>query len=164
MSFVTVPIKQGTAITKFPNGAIPEFTKESIQRLIAESNLQFQKDLVDNLQMINRSGSATGTGDIISFTPPTGTTFYYLGASYSQIETTAIWLNEILVNIGTENAGDTKEDYEFSGTTTPFVFGSPMFSMIGNDTRTVALEADNASGSGTMRGNLWGFTANTISK
>ena len=99
MSFISVPIKQGTAILKFPNipRSKPEFLKNPESK--ATSKQQFLKELADQGKLIALEGqrlSAAGKGVVITFTPNNGTTFYLLSAVMSSSGAADLGMDKVI--------------------------------------------------------------------
>ena len=77
----------GQALVKFPNIRLskPEFEKKAA--IPIQSDLAFLQNLTEDLRLTINTGSITTAGDIITITPDTGTTFYFLGGVIQNTDT-----------------------------------------------------------------------------
>ena len=156
MSFIQVPIGKG--ITKFPQfkRSIPEFTKESIQKPIAQSNLQFLHDITRDQKFIQLEGTLN-----LNITPASGSTFYYLGAMIQNTHATDAGTVRLIIDLGSTGTINTifetielaaNESYQFK-------LPSARLSGTGNDLFGLQIEVNPAAGA--MQGALWGYNENT---
>ena len=78
----------GQSLVKFPNIRLskPEFEKGQPSQ-IANSDLAFLQNLTEDLRLVIQTGSISTANDIITITPDTGTTFYFLGGVIQNTDT-----------------------------------------------------------------------------
>ena len=66
------------------------FLEDKFMAKSANTDLQFLKDLADQGKMVVRSGSSGSSGTIVTFTIPSGSTFYLMKTSFDGDFTNAI--------------------------------------------------------------------------
>ena len=84
MSFIQVPIGKG--IGKFPKLRFSQ-PEERRPEQIPHSDLSFLQNLTEDLRLVIQTGSISTANDIITITPDTGTTFYFLGGVIQNTDT-----------------------------------------------------------------------------
>ncbi len=148
MSFIKVPIGRGIGLPP----------RQEIQKMPPTPNEQsFLKQLDDEGRLLIVEGSRTSDGEVLSITPVTGTTFYYLGAScaaaHSSVQTKLFTLS--INGTDVENVGIPPSNGfgEFKLKTA---------SVVGNGINNIAIDVDVSSG-GTGFASIWGYNENTPS-
>ena len=81
---VQVPIGRG--IGKFPKLRFSQ-PEPQLTAQLAHSDLSFLQNLTEDLRLTINTGSITTANDIITITPDTGTTFYFLGGVIQNTDT-----------------------------------------------------------------------------
>ena len=152
MSFIQVPIGKG--ITKFPNLRFsqPEERKTKLPSQL--SDLQFLQSIVEadeRKTFIFEQASRTTAGDIITITPDTGTTFFFLGAVVQNIDAASEGTFRI-------DNGDTIRERVQLQIDEIYDFKLPMDRLVGNMSQTFTLVVEGGS---DCEGSLWGWTENT---
>ncbi len=152
MSFIQVPIGKG--ITKFPNikRSIPEFTKGSISRF--ENDITFLKDKADRDSYVQLFASNSTAGAIVSITPDTGTTFYFLAGQCtndSGSEDTFTLTSDQFSTLGQGGLTNTVETRILQDNEV-YKFACPILRLVGNMSDSIAIEHGDFSGSASMYG------------
>ncbi len=96
---IQVPIGKG--IIKFPKipRSKPEFEKKPFLDQI-NSDLQFLRLLSQDDRLVIETNTGTTSGDMITVTPATGTTFFFLGAAVTNTDAGGLTGNFQLTNNG----------------------------------------------------------------
>ncbi len=152
MSFIQVPL--GKSLTKFPNIRLskPEERKTKLPSQL--SDLQFLQSIVEADQrktFIFEQASRTTAGDIITITPDTGTTFFFLGAVVQNIDAASEGTFRI------DNRDTIRERVQLQ-IDEIYDFKLPMDRLVGNMSQTFTLVVEGGS---DCEGSLWGWTENT---
>ena len=150
MADITVPIGKG--ITKFPSQRFskPEFEKKPPQ--IANSDLAFLQNLTENLRLVIQTGSIATANDIITVTPDTGTTFYFLGGVIQNTDTLEGEFQ--IVNNGTIREIVLLQPDEI------YEIKLPLDRLVGNMVDTFTITGNTAAISATA--SLFGWNENTV--
>ena len=143
----------GQSLVKFPNIRFskPEFTKKETTGSTSKTDLEFLINLTEDRRLIIEEGSITTTGDMITITPDTGTTFFFLGAVVQNTDPSAG--DASLINNGTTRELVTLQPDEI------YEFKLPIDRLVGNMSNTFQLRGLSANIS--MQGSLYGWTENT---
>ena len=152
MSFIQVPIGKG--IGKFPKLRFsqPEFEKKSTISSIPQSDLQFLRGLAEDSRIVVQTNTGTTSGDMITITPDTGTTFFFLGASVTNTDGAAAGTFQ-LTNDGTIR------DFVQIAFGDNHTFTLPIDRIVGNMSRSFILEALTANVNSLTT--LYGWNENT---
>ena len=151
---VNLPIRKGEGRFNL-QFSIPDRVKQTIESQKALGDLQFLQLLSDDARLIFEQGSITGAGTIVSVTPDTGTTFFYLGAVVQNVEPTG----------GTDgifslrNNGSTREAVTLIVGADPYQFNIPFDRLVGNMSDTFTITASTADVD--AEASLYGFVINT---
>ena len=159
---VNVPIGKGIGKTtnqiKFPNlkTSQPEF-KEKMPP--TPNDQAFFKLLDDEGRFVLEEGSRTTDGEVISITPPTGTTFYYMGASCANVlagnQTALFTLSINGVDKQTIRLGD-----GIGGGPRYEKFSFPTASVVGNGINNIAIDVDTTQAANNFA-TIWGYNETT---
>ena len=151
MSFIQVPLGQG--ISKFPKLRFsqPEFEKTKLTKPII-TDIELLIELAELGQLVIEEGSITTVGDMVTITPDTGTTFFFLGATVQNTDATLDGTAEIQNNGTVQEAVKLAPD-EF------YEFKLPLDRLVGNMNKTYILTGITPNTS--MQGTLYGWTENT---
>ena len=156
---IKVPIGKGIVKTtnelKFPNLKRSQPDKEGFQAGTfpsIPSDKQFLKDIADQDRLVLEQGTIAGQGDLIVFTPPNGSTFYFIEAFCSN---TGVGRNEY--NLIVE--GTTIETIE-QAAISQIRFLTTIFKLIGDGTRNVTIDRTDSSGSANCT--LVGYLENSV--
>ena len=145
MSFIQVPIKQGIGITQPP---IVKTRPQSIQ----SSSIQYLESLAEDSRIIFREGSLVAQGTIVSITPETGTSFYFLGASLCNQDPTDEQFFTIINNgIVRQNIIVGADDTKYSTI--------PMDRIVGDGVGSYQIDIENNVDSFAT---MWGYILNTV--
>ena len=115
------------------------------------SDLEFLVELAELGSLVIEEGAITTTGDMVTITPDTGTTFFYLGAVVQNTDT----LEGVarIINNGTVREAITLQANEI------YEFKIPLDRIVGNMSGTFQLRGITVDIS--MQGTLYGWTENT---
>ena len=144
----------GQAIVKFPNIRFskPEFEKKKDISSIPQSDLQFLRALAEDSRIVIQTNIGTTSGDMITITPDTGTTFFFLGASVTNTDGVTTGTFQ-LTNDGTIR------DFVELPTGENHTFTLPIDRLVGNMSRSFILEALTADVNSLTT--LYGWNENT---
>ena len=133
------------------NAILKKFFKTNVSQAGASSDLEFLKNLSEQQNLTFDFGVSTGVENMITITPATGTTFYFITATVQSNTGTnrdyALFNDGILRQRVTLDGG---QIYEFS---------LPFDRLVGDGTKSYTLEAETAVNEGI--GNIWGWVENT---
>ena len=148
---IQVPIGKG--IGKFPKlrFAQPEFEKKPFTEQI-NSDLQFLRQLSEDDRIIIQTNVGTTSGDMITITPDTGTTFFFLGASVTNTDGAAIGEFQLT------NNGIIRDWVQLAAGAT-HTFSLPIDRLVGNMSNSFILEAITTNVNSLT--SLYGWNENT---
>ena len=149
MADITVPISLGKGTTKFgsklsqPEQGFPKIPAQ------ATSDKAFLVNLAKSGRMVYFLNEGAGN-DLITITPPTGTTFFFLGSVISNLQAA----NQTVISL--INDGFVRERVEIAAGET-YQFKLPIDRMIGDGVRQFILRNED----GSNVGSIWGWFENT---
>ena len=117
------------------------------------SDLEFLEQLSEDLRLFEITGSSTTVSQIVSITPQTGSTFFFLAATIQNTQTVNT-LDCSIINDGTTREAVTLQALEF------YDFAIPMDRLVGNSIKSFSInQLDDLPGS--TNATLWGWVENT---
>jgi len=119
------------------------------------SDLKFLQDLSEELRFVIEQNNRASIGNIVFVLPPTGTTFYFLGAVVNNIELSGGTVGQFSLI----NDGVTREIVQLDPTTN-YDFTLPIDRLVGDGTKVFVLTCDTASVS--CLGSIFGWFENTV--
>jgi len=122
--------------------------------LLAHNDLEFLKDLSENLRLIIVTGSITTAGNIIAVIPDTGTTFFFLGGSVQNTDAGGLEGDFTIENDGTERERVKLQQNEF------YEWKLPMDRLVGNMSKVFRFRGLDGAVSATAT--LYGWNENTV--
>ena len=149
MSFIQVPIGKG--IGKFPKLRFSQ-PEERRPEQIPHSDLSFLESLAEDSRLIFLENQITASGTLISITPDTGTTFFFLKASVQNFDDTTT------TDITLINAGTTREQITLAPGER-HTFQLPFDRLVGNMSNS--FQIDSAEATTQVQGSLYGWVENT---
>ena len=149
MADITVPISLGKGTTRFgsklsqPEAGFPKTAQQTT------SDKAFLVNLAKTGRMVYFLNEGAGN-DLITITPPSGTTFFFLGSVITNLQAAAT------TEVSLINDGFVRERVELQGGER-YEFKLPIDRMIGNGVRDFILRNDD----GSNVGSIWGWFENT---
>lgn len=126
---------------------------------ISDNNLSFLKKKQDSSELIIQTGTVSTTGELVSYTPATGKTFYFISARIRNTTTAGI----LAVDAQVENNGTAKFYLRVEDDTTnqqykPIdeVLGAPD-SLVGDGAKKYRINITANASSNTIHGTLIGW-------
>ena len=156
MSFIQVPIGKG--ITKFPNIRRSQPDKIKDSQKTTQTDLQFLHDIAEDIRFTVIHTPVTDEENLVQVQPPTGTTFYFIGAQVNNLDAAAqdFDIRTFESFVSSVNI-EIKESIQVASLAS-FVFNIPVLKIVGNDNLRLTLRnitKNNATGS------IWGYNENT---
>ncbi len=145
---IRVPVRKGKLNIPFSQ---PEFKPTSIDLDKVTSDLEFLRLLAEDIRLVFLQDESTTSGDLITVTPQTGTTFFFLGCVVQNTDPSE---GEFRL----DNDGTTRERILLQPNET-YEFKLPIDRLVGSMTRSFILVAEDANIS--SQSSLWGWNEKT---
>ena len=151
---MSVQVPLGKGISKFPKFkfAEPEFEKKTIDEKIA-SDIEFVQQLILDGRLIIQKETNTSSGVLVSQTPDTGTTYWFLGAVIQNTDAAAEGSFSI-INNGTTRELVTLQVNEI------YEFRIPLDRLVGNMSRVFSINGITANINSEVT--MYGWNENTV--
>ena len=135
------------------NAILKKFFNLGQNLVTPQGDIAFLESIAENRRLFEATSSSTTVSEIVSITPDTGTTFFFLAATIQNTQTVNT-LDCSIINDGVTREAVTLQPLEF------YDFAIPIDRLVGDMVKTFSVnQLDDLPGSANAT--LWGWLENT---